>query len=154
VATEHWGFLKKSDESLGVFYPLHYIVAGYPDMHAARDAESAFRSRGKPVEDVRAVTGMFVAKELESMDEQSWLEKAKTHIATLFGTEIRFLRVDCHHAREGGAFLFVYAPDNDAVAAAKQVFERHAPTYARRYSRIAIEIIVDNPDPLPLGPVV
>lgn len=146
MTTPQWDFLKESDTSLGLFYPLHYIVAGYPDMPAARAAEAAFHANGTSHEDVRAVTGEFVAEQLEAMDEESWLEQAKASLVEFMGTEAGYLREDKRHARARGGFLFVYAPDDTSLARANGIFGQHRPTYARRYLRPAIEIIVRNPD--------
>jgi hypothetical protein len=148
MTTQHWEFLKKSDTSLGQFYPLHYIVAAYGNIEAAREAESAFRDAGKAAEDVRAMSGEFVAERLESQDDENIVEKAQTSLVEFMGTEMGYQREDRNHALEGGAFLFVYAPDDDSVAHAKRVFEQHPPVYARRYLRIAIERIVENPNAL------
>ncbi|MGH8145656.1 MAG: hypothetical protein ACREPY_04930 [Rhodanobacteraceae bacterium] len=148
MTTQHWEFLKKSDTSLGQFYPLHYIVAGYGDMEAAHAAESAFRDAGTSRDDVRAMDGEFVAGQLESQDDESVVERAETSLVKFMGTEMGYLSEDKNHALNGGAFLFVYAPDDDSVAHARQVFEHHAPVYARRYLRIAIERIIENPNAL------
>lgn len=148
MTARHWAFLKDGDTSLGQFYPLHYIVAGYGDMEAARAAESAFREEGKPLEDVHAVDGTFVASRLESREDENVLEQAEAKLVKFMGTEMGYLREDKNHALAGGAFLFVYAPDDDSVAHARRVFERHPPVYARRYLRIAIENIVENPKAL------
>lgn len=148
VTTQHWEFLKESDTSLGQFYPLHYIIAAYGNIEAAREAESAFRDAGKATEDVRAMTGEFVAGQLESQEDENIVEKAETSLVKFMGTEMGYLHEDKNHALGGGAFLFVYAPDDDSVAHARRVFEQHAPVYARRYLRIAIERIVENPNAL------
>lgn len=61
---------------------------------------------------------------------------------------IDHLHADRNRARHGDAFRFVYLPDDDSLDQAKRVLAGHPPVYARRYLRIAIEIIVDNPDAL------
>lgn len=140
-----WDFFKKSDTSLGVFYPLHYIVAGYPDIDAARAAESAFREAGVAAEDVRAVTGDFVRRQLESRTDEGWLEQLQNKLVEVVGTEKGFIAQDRDHAGKGGAFVFVYAPDDETSARAKSVLAAHPPEFARRYLRIAIEEIIAQP---------
>jgi len=143
---EHqWDFFKKSETSLGVFYPLHYIIAGYDSIEEAEAAEAAFRESGVAAEDVRAATGGFVARQLESRDDRNLWDKLENELVKFAGTEKGYTTEDKQHASDGGAFLFVYAPEDADAANAKQVFARNPPVFARRYLRIAIEQIVMNP---------
>lgn len=142
----HWAFFRQSDTSFGTFYPRHYIVAGYPSFDAAQAAEDAFTSSGTSAKDVRAATGDFVVNQLEAHQEANWLQRAEAHLAAFAGTEAGFLQTDAELARRGGAFLFVYAPDDDRVEQARTVFALHRPDYARRYLQVAIERLID---PLP-----
>lgn len=142
---QQWDFFKQGETSLGIFYPLHYIVAGYFNLDDARAAENGFRDAGVTVEDVRTVDGEFVAAQLEARsDDRNWAEKLTNDLAAFIGTENQFIADDQAHARKGGAFLFVYAPDDDDLARARTVFSRHPALFARRYLRIAIETIIEN----------
>ena len=143
---DRWDFFKKGDTSLGVFYPLHYVVAGYRDLDDAKLAEDEFRKGGVAADDVRAVPGGFVASRLETPPERSALEKLGNDLVNFVGTEKGYIKEDKNHAAHGGAFLFVYAPDDEDVDRAKTRFATHPPMFARRYLRIAIEQIVKNPD--------
>ncbi|HEX7370702.1 MAG TPA: hypothetical protein VF284_10540 [Rhodanobacteraceae bacterium] len=145
---QQWEFFKKSETSLGVFYPLHYIVAGYADLDAARAAEAAFRDAGVAAEDVRAAPGQFVAAQLESRGDRNWMDKLENTLVKFAGTEKGYVDEDKNHAKDGGAFLFVFAPNDADAAQAKSVFARHPPVFARRYLRVAIEQIVKNPKAL------
>lgn len=142
--TQHWAFFKKDDSSFGIFYPRHYIVAGYQNMADAEAAEAAFRHAGAPEEDVRAATGEFVVGQLESRHGANWLERMEARLVEFAGTETGYLREDADLARDGGAFLFVYAPDDERMKQARRVFAQHGPKYARRYLDVAIERIVEN----------
>lgn len=142
--TQHWAFFKEGDHSFGIFYPRHYIVAGYRNLADAEAAEAAFRSAGLPPEDVRAATGEFVAGQLESRDGANWLERMEQRLVEFAGTETGYIREDADLARDGGAFLFVYAPDDARMNQARSVFAQHGPAYARRYLPVAIERIVEN----------
>lgn len=139
----HWAFFKQSDTSFGTFYPKHYIIAGYANLHDARAAEQAFTESGVSAEDVRAAPGDFVINNLEAHREANWLERAERHVVEFAGTEAGFLEDDAELARNGGAFLFLFAPDDSQVAHARKVFAQHRPAYARRYLHIAIERIID-----------
>ncbi|HLI17458.1 MAG TPA: hypothetical protein VKV22_04205 [Rhodanobacteraceae bacterium] len=142
---QQWDFFKKGETSLGVFYPLHYIVAGYDTFEDAQAAETAFRDSGVAAEDVRAAPGSFVAGQLETRPDRNLLDKIENAVVKHVGTEKAYTTEDKMHAQDGGAFLFVFAPNDDDAANAKQVFTRHPPVFARRYLRVAIEQIVRNP---------
>ena len=141
----HWAFFKQSDTSFGTFYPKHYIVAGYPSLQDAQEAELAFTESGVGAENVRAATGDFVVNHLEAHREANWLQRAEARIAEFVGREKGFLKDDAELAREGGAFLFLFAPEASHVEHARRVFAQHRPKYARRYLHVAIERIVDPP---------
>jgi hypothetical protein len=142
---QQWDFFKKSETSMGVFYPLHYIIAGYDSMDQAEAAEAAFRESGVAAEDVRAAPGEFVAAQLESRSDRNAMDKLNNELVKIFGTEKGYTTEDKQHADDGGAFLFVYAPNDEDAANAKKMFAKTPPVFARRYLRIAIEQIVRNP---------
>jgi hypothetical protein len=142
--TQHWAFFKEGDHSFGIFYPRHYIIAGYHNLADAEAAEAAFRKDGVPNEDVRAAAGEFVIAQLESRHGANWLERMEQRLVEFAGTETGYLREDADLARDGGAFLFVYAPDDARLDQARRVFAQLGPAYARRYLPVAIERIVEN----------
>lgn len=139
-------FFKEGDTSLGTFYPTHYIVAGYHSLADAKAAAAAFQKDGFPDEDVRAVDGSFVMQRMEDREDANWLQKMQQQLVEFAGTEQGYVREDAELARSGGAFVFVYAPDDESRDRANRVFAQHGPAYARRYLNIAIEEIVRNPN--------
>jgi hypothetical protein len=145
---QQWDFFKQGETSFGSFYPLHYIVAGYGDLAGARAAEEAFRNSGVAAADVRATDGEFVTEELESRHDRSAVDKVANEIVDFVGTEKHFIERDREHAAAGGAFLFVFAPEDEDAANAKAVFVQHPPVYARRYLRPAIEVMFGQPEAL------
>lgn len=148
----HWAFFKQSGTAFGVFYPTHYIVAGYPSMRAAHAAELAFTESGVEAEDVRATAGDFVVNRLEAHRSASlWLQRAGKRSTEFASIETKCLDDDTELARHGGAFLFVFAPDDRRVDHARALFVQHRPAYARRYLPGTIERIVDPPLPRATG---
>lgn len=138
----HWAFFKQSDAPFGTFYPTHYIVAGYPSMHDAQAAEQAFTESGVAAENVRAAAGDFVINQLEAHRKAAhWLQRVVAHDTGFAGLETRLLEDDAELVRQGGAFLFVFAPDASHVAQARNVFAQHRPNFARRYLPRSIEPI-------------
>lgn len=139
----HWAFFKQGDTSFGTFYPKHYIVAGYPSLRDAEAAEHAFTESGVAADDVRATTGDFVINQLEAHAEATLPRRGEARLAEFAGIEADMLKIDAELARQGGAFLFVFAPHDSHAAHARQVFARYRPTFARRYLQVAIEHIIE-----------
>jgi hypothetical protein len=136
---KHWEFFKESDRSWGVFYPRNYIVAGYGSLDRAEQVRDALRAAGFDDDEVAAASGEFVANELETDRDPGWLDRMRQEIASAVGTELGYVEDDLRHARQGGAFLFVYAPDDEAVLRARAVIDASQPVHARRYLPLGIE---------------
>lgn len=136
---KHWSFFKESDHSWGVFYPRNYIVAGYGSLERAEEVRHGLLGAGFAADDVAAVSGAFVVNELESTREAGWLDRVKQEISSAVGTELGYVEDDLKHARQGGAFLFAYAPQDEAVVRARAVIDASQPVHARRYLTLGIE---------------
>ena len=144
---DHKQFFKEGDTSLGTFYPTHYIVAGYHNLADAKAAGAACEKEGFAADDVKVFDGKFVSGQMEDREDgANWLEKMQQQLVEFAGTEQGYVREDAELARSGGAFLFVYAPEDEAVDRARRVFAKIGPAYARRYLKIAIEVIIRNPN--------
>lgn len=141
---QHWSFFRHSDTSFGLFYPRGYTLAAFTDMERALGAEKALQQAGIAGEDVRAVSGEFVAGRLESAEGRSLFERFKVQVAEALGTEEIFIEQDLDFARKGGAFLFVHTPDDESTQRVKELLDEHHPEYARRYGRMAIERLFEN----------
>ena len=136
---KHWEFFKESDHSWGVFYPRNYIVAGYGSLDRAEEVRHALLGAGFADDDVAAVEGGFVVRELETNVDHGWLETIKREVASAVGTELGYVEDDLKHARQGGAFLFVYVPKDADVLRARAVIDASLPVLARRYMSLGIE---------------
>ncbi len=137
----HWDFFKESDTSFGLFYPLHYVVAAFDDFEQAETAKSRFLSEGFSVDDVATASGPFVVEQLESEEGAAWFDRLRAGIARIVGTEAGFLDDDVQLARRGGAFLFVYTPDDHSADTTRSLIDQLQPIFARRYHRAGIERI-------------
>ncbi len=135
----HWDFFKESDTSFGLFYPLHYIVVAFDDFEQAESGRQQFLSEGFGADDVATASGPFVVDELESEEGVAWFDRLRAGIARIIGTEAGFLDDDIQLAKRGGAFLFVYAPDEDSIQHSRELIDRLRPIFARRYHRAGIE---------------
>ncbi len=138
----HWEFFKHADHSFGLFYPQNYILAAFDNDARAREVEGLFVIDGFADDDVAYASGGFVTTKLESVKDASLLERIKAGIAHIAGTEQGYLDDDLKHARRGGAFVFVHAPDHASADKATHLLKRVHPVYARRYTTMAIERIV------------
>ena len=138
----HWDFFKESDTSFGMFYPRHYIVAGFDNLDHAEATEAALIDHGIAPDEVRAASGSFVVNRLESVDDAGLFERFKMHLAKSIGTEAGYIDDDLKLARRGGAFLFAHAPTDDDCQRIMAVIKRHHPIFARRYLPLAIERLI------------
>ncbi|WP_440222887.1 hypothetical protein ACQQ2N_17690 [Dokdonella sp. MW10] len=138
---KHWDFFKESDTSMGVFYPLHYVVAAFESEERARIVEIRFLDAGFAREDVAVADGRFVVDLLETTEGSNLIEKAQQTVVRAVGTEFGYLDDDRKIAEKGGAFVFAYAPDDETTARATDVLTFAHPIYARRYNAVGIHRI-------------
>ena len=138
----HWDFFKESDHSFGLFYPRHYILAGFDCIERALDAERELLAQGFAEDEVRSATGSFVVDQLESTQDAGFLDRLKMQISRAVGTEAGYIDDDLKLARQGGAFLFVYAPTDQDCSRAMAALEPQRPVFARRYLPMAIERLI------------
>ncbi|MCE5234083.1 MAG: hypothetical protein ABFC67_00620 [Mizugakiibacter sp.] len=142
---QRWAFFKEADRSFGLFYPRHYVVAGFDTYERAQTVARQFIEAGFAHDDVAAATGPFVAQRLESRRSANWLQRIEASIAEAVGTEAGYIEDDLKLARRGGAFLFVYVPDAAAGKRARLLLRRSHPVYARRYHPLGIERLIYPP---------
>lgn len=140
-----WDFFKESDSSFGLFYPLHYVVAGFDTLERAHDAELAFLAAGFAEEDVAIASGPYMINHVESQAGASWLDHIKATVADFIGTEAGYIEDDLKLARRGGAFMFVYSPDHDTRNEVHAMLKRLHPIFARRYQGAGVERLVYPP---------
>ncbi|HET6545684.1 MAG TPA: hypothetical protein VFG55_02935 [Rhodanobacteraceae bacterium] len=143
--THHWDFFKQTDRSFGMFYPKNYVVAGFDSEEHAKKTEQQFLDAGFAREDVRAAAGWFVVNQVEKEHEPGWIEQIGAQIAKVVGTEVGYIEDDLKLARRGGAFLFVFAPDDETTTRATHLLKLAHPVFARRYLPFAIERLIYPP---------
>lgn len=136
---QRWNFFKESDASWGMFYPKNYLVAGYGSRERAEEVKRLLLDAGFAADDVATASGAFVVEQLEHDPEPGFIDRVKQEIARAVGTESGYIEDDLKHAREGGAFLFVYVPTDETVQRARAVVDASEPVLARRYMSLGIE---------------
>jgi len=137
----HWDFFKESDTSMGVFYPLHYVLAAFETDTRAAEVRGQFLAAGFAEDDVAAVDGPFLVETLESLEGSGMIERAQQAMVRFVGTEMGYIEDDRKTAARGAGFLFVYTPDDDSTQHAIDLLKRVHPIYARRYNAAGIHRI-------------
>lgn len=145
--SRHWSFLKEGDTSFGLFYPLHYTLAGFTGADQAQTALDRLADSGFSSDDLHIVTGAQLIEAINDIEQgHNWLDRIRSRIADFLGTETYFIDQDLTLARQGGVFLLAYTPEEEQAQAVQAVLEGAQPVYARRYLRVAIDRIIEPPD--------
>jgi len=130
-------FFKESHTSLGVFYPMHYMVAVFDTLVAAHRAEQNLRNANFRDSDVLVASG----------PEFIEFEQRETGVAGAVMQELsRFLKTEQlstdHHlelAERYAALLFVHCPDEKSKVKAWDAIQQEKPLTAHYYDRVAVE---------------
>lgn len=138
---QHWDFFKTSDTSMGVFYPLHYVLAAFENEARAKEIRTRFLEAGFADDDVAAVDGPFVVNTLESLEGSGLIEQAQQSVVRFVGTELGYIEDDRKTADRGAGFLFAYTPDQETTDRAIELLKFAHPIYARRYNLAGIHRI-------------
>lgn len=135
---KRWDFFKENDSSFGLFYPSHYVVAGFETHERAKEVCQAFLDAGFAEDEVAAASGPFVMNHVESQDQANWIDRMEAEIARVVGTESGYISDDIKLARRGGAFVFAYAPNHRRLDEACAVLKRVHPIFARHYNPMGV----------------
>ncbi len=138
---EHWDFFKESDSSMGVFYPLHYVLAAFDNETRAKEIRQRFLDAGFADDDLAVVDGPYLVDHLESIEGSNLAEKAGQSLVRAVGTEFGYIDDDRKTAKRGGYFLFAYTPDQESTDSAIEILKLAHPIYARRYNLAGIHRI-------------
>jgi hypothetical protein len=117
----------------GVFYPIGYLVAAFPERAQAEQVQSDLRTGGYDEGDCLLYRSDEVANATQQDLEQhsSWLSQ--------LGQSDDALRVHLASAKRGSSFLLIYAPSDTDAARAMNVIRRVPFEFVHRYHRLAIE---------------
>ena len=117
----------------GIFYPVGYLVAAFPEEAQAQQVRSDLLRGGYEEADcVLYRAGEVVDAAKQNLDRHdSWLSR--------LGSSDDAVRVHLASARKGASFLLVYAPGDIEAARAMNVIRRVPFVFVHRYHRMAIE---------------
>jgi hypothetical protein len=129
-------FFHGSETQFGIFYPRGYLVAIFPDYHAAELAERQVRNSGIPESEVIAVPGQDVVDWTEeNLVKKGLWGTLMQELSRLFATEEIYNRNDLEHAKQGAAFLAVHCPSDAKKDSAWNIIKGASlPLAARHYS--------------------
>ncbi|MDB5900820.1 MAG: uncharacterized protein JWP41_4422 [Ramlibacter sp.] len=121
------------ETSFGIFYPVGYIVAGFPEPAQAEQVRRDLLTGGYDAKDC-----VFHGAAQVADATQRNLEEHTGFLATL-GRNDEMVRRHLEAARKGAAFLLIYAPGDLEASRAMNVVRRVPFVFAHRYHRLAIE---------------
>ncbi len=122
-------------QSLGAFKPVGHIVAAMPDDERAGEAVHALHAAGFDPQDILQYSA---AEEDDEMDRML----AQTSEFAGFGYEVTLMRRYQRLAREGAAWLIVYAPSDDKVPRVADILRHCGCLMAVKYHWLAIEELI------------
>jgi hypothetical protein len=130
-------FFKETHTALGVFYPLHCLVAVFPDLAAAQQIARKLGDAGFAGDDVIAVEGTdFIELEKEETGLGNLLMQ---EISRDFGAEQISTDNNIELARRGAAFVVVHCPTDNTKKIAWDTIQPSAPLAAHYYSRVLVD---------------
>ena len=130
-------FFKETHTALGVFYPLHCLVAAFPDLPAAQLVVRKLGDAGFAGDDVIAIEGTdFIEHEKEETGLGNILMQ---EISRDFGGEQISTDNNLELARRGAAFVVVHCPTDKTKKKAWDVIQPSAPLAAHYYSRVSVD---------------
>ena len=117
----------------GIFYPLGYIVAAFPKREDAMRVQQDLLAGGyDPADCIVYNSEEVAASASENLNDNSgWLAR--------LGKSDEAVRAHLTAAKQGAAFMVIYAPDETEVERAMNVIRRVPFELAHRYRRFAIQ---------------
>ena len=119
----------------GIFYPVDYLVVAFPNSEQATQVRSNLLTGGYEPEDCV----QYASAEVVSAAEQNLGEH--TGFLARLGWSRDAVQIHLDAAREGAAFLLVFAPGDTDVTRAMTVIHRGPFIFAHRYHSLAIEVL-------------
>jgi hypothetical protein len=117
----------------GIFYPVGYIVVGFPKVGDAQHVQRDLMLGGYDQGDCQLYSASEVA------DAAAHDLETHTGFLARLGRSDEAVQRHLDAAREGATFLLIYAPGDIDSARAMNVVRRVPFVFAHRYHRLAIE---------------
>jgi hypothetical protein len=129
-------FFKESVTSMGVFYPMHYLVAVFPDLEAARKVRRNLLNNNFHDADVLAISGRdFIELEAEASGV------IMKELSRFFKTEQLSTDHNLELAEHRAGFLFAHCPSDQTKAKAWAIIQEDKPMAAHHYDAVGIDAL-------------
>lgn len=133
-------FFKGSETHMGIFAPRGYVIALFPDLHAAEKAQRNLIDAGFPPDEVIAVAGEDVVNLVKEEASHSGIGTLLMQgLSRMFETEEVYADHDFKLASNGAGFLAVHAASDAKKHRAWKLIEPANPIVARHYSLMGVE---------------
>jgi hypothetical protein len=130
-------FFKETHTALGVFYPLHCLIAVFPNLDAAQQVGRNLRNAGFAEDEVIAVEGSeFIELEKEETNLGNFLMQA---LSRFLAAEQISTDHNIEFADRAAAFVVVHCPTEKAKKEAWDVIQASAPLAAHYYSKGSVD---------------
>lgn len=119
----------------GIFYPVGYLVVAFPKLEDAKKVQRDLMTGGYDERDCAIYTDEEIAAAAERnlADNPGFLAR--------LGKSDEAVQAHLDAAKQGAAFMMIYAPGDTDVARAMNVIRRVPFEFVHRYHRLAIEIL-------------
>lgn len=125
--------LSEFDSDFGIFYPVGFLVVGFPTLEDAQKVQRDLITGGYDPADCM----LYSSQEMAEAAERN-LREHEGLLARL-GSSDEAVQVYLDAAKQGAAFLLIYAPDDLSAMRAMNVIRRVPFLFAHRYHRFIIE---------------
>jgi hypothetical protein len=120
-------------KQFGIFYPLGYLVVAFPEQKDAQQVQRDLMTGGYD----RADCELYTSEEVAAAAERNLAEN--TGFLARLGWADEAVQAHLDAAKQGSAFLLIYAPGDTDTARAMNVIRRVPFEFAHRYHRFVIE---------------
>jgi hypothetical protein len=117
----------------GIFAPVGYLVAAFPKREGAQQVQRDLMTGGYDEADC----GLYTCEEVAAVTERNLAEN--TGFLSRLGWADEAVKIHLDAAKEGAAFLLIYAPNETDVERAMNVIRRVPFEFVHRYRRFIIE---------------
>lgn len=117
----------------GIFYPVGYLVVAFPKQEDAQQVQRDLMTGGYDGADC----ALYTSEEVVAAAQRNLAEN--TGFLARLGKSDEAVQAHLDKAKQGAAFLLVYAPGGTGVARAMNVIRRVPFEFVHRYHRLSIE---------------
>ncbi len=130
-------FFKETHTSMGIFYPLHCIIAVFSSPEAAQEVLQRLRHAGFAEDEAIAVEGrQFIDLEKEETNLGSFLMQA---LSRFLATEQISTDHNLEFAHRGAGFVVAHCPNEKMKKKAWDLMKQLAPLAAHYYDKASVD---------------